>query len=110
VGETPSKCPEHGRAQYSGRALVNVTQRSGVAIPGSGNAVVVSIGDITRGRTRLSVSHRDGTELVVSTMVTQGDELSFELDSVRYRLVVEELRNLLIGDDYAVIEVGEDRR
>jgi hypothetical protein len=86
---------------------MTVVQREERAIPGSDGSVRIRLDDITDGQVLLAVVTADGDPLLQRTSVTQGDKLDFTVGKKRYTVHVNELRNLLIGDDFAKITVAE---
>jgi hypothetical protein len=84
-----------------------VVQREERAIPGSDGSVRVRLGDITEGQALLSIVTADGEYLLERASVTQGDTVRFFLRKKQYAVHIKELRNILIGDDFAKITVSE---
>ncbi|MEX2560451.1 MAG: DUF5329 family protein, partial [Pirellulales bacterium] len=82
-----------------------VFQRTSEAIPGSRGYLRVRVGDITAGQVILELRAEDGTELIDKVSVREGDSLEFELNGERYSLHVKRLANVLVGDDWAELEV-----
>lgn len=89
-----------------GRSEVTVVQRSSKEVPGSGGFLRIHVSDITAGQTLLSVVATDGRTIIEEQSLRAGEEARFQLGAAQYRLRVEELKNLLIGDDFAVISVA----
>ena len=86
---------------------MTVMQREEKIIPGSDKSVRIRLGDITEGQVLLSVVTADGEYLLQRTSVEQGDELRFDVGKDEFLIRVVELRNILIGDDFAKITVAE---
>lgn len=84
-----------------------VAQREAVEIPGSDGTVRVRLGDITAGQVFLWVVTADDETLLRRTSLAQGDMVEFAVGKKRYTIHVKELRNILIGDDFAKIVVSE---
>lgn len=86
---------------------LTVVQRRSKPIPGFHGAISVRIGDITFGQVLLDILSDDVLRPVVDTVsVRKGDVIPFELAGVKYCLLVVELRNFLIGDDFAVLDIS----
>jgi hypothetical protein len=83
-----------------------VMQREERSIPGSDGSVRIRLGDITDGQVLLSVGTDDEDKLLERTSVAQGDTVWFSVGKQKYTVHVEELRNILIGDDFAKITVA----
>lgn len=84
---------------------LTIIQREERAIPGSEGTVRLRLGDITEGQAHLSVVTADGDFLHEKVSVQQGNKLEFTIGKKEYVLQVHELRNILIGDDFARISV-----
>lgn len=84
-----------------------VIQREERAIPGSDGSVRIRLGDITGGQALLSVVTAEDDPLLERISVAQGDRVEFAVGKKRYAVHVKELRNLLIGDDFAKLTVAE---
>lgn len=82
-----------------------VFQRTSEAIPGSRGYLRVYAGDITAGQVILELRAEDGANLIDKVSVRQGDSPEFELNGERYSLHVKRLANVLVGDDWAELEV-----
>jgi len=96
----PGKLPlRDGRAQFV------VQQRKSANVPGSNGWLVVHIDDITMGGVLLDVATADGKTVVPQQIVHEREAIEFALADERYVLVIEKLRNLLIGDDHAELRV-----
>jgi hypothetical protein len=78
-------------------------QRTRAEVVGTGGYLRVAIGDITHGQTLLSVSGADRRAIVEQRSMRAGDHVDVDLGEGRYVLRVEQLHNLLIGDDHAVL-------
>lgn len=90
-----------------GKVQIKVYQRDSKPIPGSKGNVTIAIADVTRGQVTVTMSYGTEETLIPSTSVQKGDELSFAVKGNRYVLTLKELKNYLIGQDYAVFEVTE---
>jgi hypothetical protein len=86
---------------------LTVVQRSSKPIPGFHGAVNVKIGDITGGQVLLEILSDESLRPLVDTVSVQaGDAVSFEVQDTRCYVSVIELRNFLMGDDFAVLEIS----
>jgi hypothetical protein len=85
---------------------VAVIQRHTRPIPGSDGRLFVRVGDITEGQALVSVENESGEEVLAPMSLRQGDHAEFRLAGERFYLQVRELRNLLIGDDFALCEIS----
>lgn len=89
---------------------MTVVQRHGKDVPGFHGAIKVKIGDITHGQVLLEIVSEEVLRPVVDTIsVRVGDVTPFRLGNAEFYLSVVELRNFLIGDDFAVFEISTTR-
>jgi hypothetical protein len=86
-----------------------VVQREERAVPGSDGTVLIRVGDITDGQAFLTIVNADREELLPRTSVKQGDAVEFRLGAKHFSVKVNELRNILIGDDFAKLTVAEGK-
>ena len=84
-----------------------IMQREEEAIPGSDGSVRIRLGDITGGQVLISVVTADKDYLLQRTSVSQGDRVGFSVGEKQYTIHVKELRNILIGEDFAKLVVSE---
>jgi hypothetical protein len=84
---------------------VTVKQRSTTAIPGTDEAIRVTIDDITANQVRASLSLKDGTAVLADRSLVPGDAAAFEFGGASYRLKLKQLNNALIGEDFATFLV-----
>ncbi|MBK8096192.1 MAG: DUF5329 family protein [Planctomycetes bacterium] len=89
----------------AGKAQITVRQRQAQPVPGSRDGVRVEIDDITGGQTAMRVIARNGRVLAGPRSRRQGERLEFRLGTTDYAIVVAKLNNLLIGEDFADLEV-----
>ena len=86
---------------------ITLAQRTSKPIPGFEGIVRLAIRDITHQQVLLEVTSELLTLPIIDTVsVEEGDVLPFNVGGVVYYLSVIELRNHLIGDDFAVFEVS----
>jgi hypothetical protein len=83
-----------------------VVQRELRAIPGSEGTVRIRLGDVTDGQAFLEVVS-DENDLLPRQSVKAGDTVEFALGDKRYVVRVTELRNVLVGDDFAKLLIEE---
>ncbi|QDT44091.1 hypothetical protein Pan241w_41970 [Gimesia alba] len=86
---------------------MTIIQREERAVPGSDGTVMLRLGDITEGQVLLTVIAADGTVLHKRTSVKQGDQIQFVVGKKQYVLKITEMRNFLLGDDFAKIRIQE---
>jgi hypothetical protein len=112
----PTQARERSLAQKGARSApkldlpvesveMTVVQREERSIPGSDGSVRVRLGDITEGQVLLSIGTDDDHKLLEWTSVAQGDTVRFSVGKQNYTARIEELRNVLIGDDFAKITI-----
>lgn len=77
---------------------VTVKQRSTTAIPGTDEALRVTIDDITANQVRVSLSLKDGKSVLADRSMLPGDAAAFEFGGASYRLKLKQLNNALIGE------------
>ena len=89
-----------------GMAVIRIAQRTSEVVPGSNGKVQVHIADITAGQAELTIYHKEGKVILGTTSMKEGDKTTFDVDGFGYVLSIPELKNRLVGDDYAVIEIS----
>ena len=87
-------------------ASMIIHQRRSGDVPGSRGYLGVYLDDITYGQVMLTIYAADGTKLIDTTSVSEGDGLTFKLNGQEYVLYMRRLVNLLVGEDWAEIEVS----
>jgi len=85
---------------------LTIIQRTDKVIPGSHRGARIKLGDITQGQVLLSIRGPLGQPIVDTTSVREGDVVPFQCGKNAYYLTVVELRNLVVGDDFAVFDVS----
>jgi hypothetical protein len=85
---------------------MTVVQREERAIPGSEGTVRLRLGDVTDGQAFLEVVTSDET-LLPRKSIRAGDSVEFSVDKKKFTVRVVELRNILIGDDFAKLTIEE---
>jgi hypothetical protein len=86
---------------------LTIVQREVRSIPGSDGSVQVHLGDITDGQAFLSVVTGDHRTLLDRTSVSEDEAVQFAFGGQKYEVRIRELRNVLIGDDFAKLEITE---
>jgi len=87
-----------------------IIQREERAVPGSDGTVLIRVGDITDGQAFLTIVDDDRKELLSRTSVRTGDVVEFQIGGKHFAVKVNELRNILIGDDFAKLTVIEGKK
>jgi hypothetical protein len=90
-----------------GTADFTLPQRGSAALPGSDGIIEAAIGDITLGHVAVTVRLANGFTLVTTSPVREGEDVTFQLDGKTYKLIVKDLRNVLIGEDSATFTLVE---
>jgi hypothetical protein len=85
---------------------VTVLQRRSAELPGSGGYIELLAGDVTHGQVLAELRGAKGEQFVAPRSMRPGDVVPFTLGGEQYALVLQQLRNLLIGDDQAVFRVA----
>ncbi len=88
-----------------GSAAFTQPQRTTAPLPGSGGCLLLTIDDITRGQVMVSVATGEGAPLLGPVSLQEGASAGFALGEHRYALVLDELRNSLVGKDLALFRV-----
>jgi hypothetical protein len=86
---------------------LTIVQREVRSIPGSDGSVQIHLGDITDGQAFLMVVTGDNRTLLDRTSVAEDEAVQFSLGGRKYDVRIRELRNVLIGDDFAKLEITE---
>lgn len=88
---------------------VLLRQRSSTVVPGSSAGVYLSISDVTAGQVHVWVTLASGETLIEDRSLREGDELPLALGGKGYVLRLKDLRNKLIGHDWATFTIAEQR-
>ena len=86
---------------------MTVKQRSTTAVPGSDEALRITIDDITAGQVMVSLADNDGKGVLASTSLKQGETAEFKFQQQKYQLTLSELENELVGEDFATIAISQ---
>jgi hypothetical protein len=87
-------------------AKMTVKQRSTTVVPGSGDALVLTVDDITGGQVIASLATSSGDTVLPSRSLTPDDTVPFKIGSSSYSLTLKQLNNALIGEDFATFIVS----
>jgi hypothetical protein len=85
---------------------IELKQRSMAEVPGTAASTALSIGDVTRGQVSVALSQGERI-LLEPTPLRQGQRVVVQLERQRYEIVVESLKNSLIGEDDATLMIRE---
>jgi hypothetical protein len=85
---------------------LTIRQRSSQTIPGLKGLAAVHLDDITRGQVILTIEDKANAPIVGPISVRSDDVVSFQVNGQAFFMHVVELRNELIGDDFATVEVS----
>jgi hypothetical protein len=99
VSKTPSKSKSLAIAGLP--VYLTVNQRSTTEIPGSDGNLSVTVDDVTRGQTMVSIVRTGAAPLLGPVSMKQGDMQELDVDGVRYTLQLTKLNNTLVGEDTA---------
>jgi hypothetical protein len=80
---------------------VTVKQRTTTAVPGSDEALSVTIDDITRGQVIVSLAEKDGNVVLAPKSLAERASATFKLGGKAYSMTLSELDNELVGEDSA---------
>jgi len=79
----------------------SASQRSTTPLPGSEGKLLITLSDITVGQVLVTLSWDDGRPVVATRSIRQDGIVTFAVNSHTYRLKLEKLTNVLIGEDTA---------
>lgn len=85
---------------------IAVHQRRSAAVPGSGQALFVRLGDITGGQVMLGIEGPEGQSVVDARSVRYGDVVRFDLSGEEHYLQVLKLHNMLFDNDFAELRLS----
>jgi hypothetical protein len=80
---------------------MTVKQRTTTPVPGSEEALSVTIDDVTRGQVMVSLAGKDGNVVLGPTSLAEGKSAKFKLGEKSYSVTLSELDNELVGEDSA---------
>jgi hypothetical protein len=106
-GPVPQTAPAQRPPAIRGLPVeLTVKQRSTTAVPGSDEALRITIDDITAGQVIVSLADKEGSSVFAAASLKEGETAEFAFQQQKYRLTVNELDNELIGEDFATIVVS----
>jgi protein tyrosine phosphatase (PTP) superfamily phosphohydrolase (DUF442 family) len=88
---------------------VTVMQRGSAALSGLDEAISVRLGDITDGAVDVDLIRHGAASTLAASSMKAGDVLAFDLGGVTYYLGLRKLKNVAVGDDYAMFVVSRRR-
>lgn len=94
--------------EFDGITEFTAYQRSTSELPYSGGSILIALDDITRGQVMVSISWKGGSTIVASRSLRQGDIIIFEVGDYSYKLKLDFLNNVLIGEDLAEFKFWKD--
>lgn len=83
---------------------LELLQRSKAEVPGAAESTILSIDDVTRSQVLVTLSRGELT-LLEPTSLRQGQRAVVQFEQQRYEVVLESLRNNLVGEDNATIVI-----
>lgn len=86
---------------------MTVKQRSTTAVPGAGDALRLTIDDITRGQVIVSLSAKDGSAVLSQVSLSMHGTARFKYGNGEYVLRLTKLYNALIGEDHASFFIAD---
>jgi hypothetical protein len=86
---------------------LEIRQRSTNEVPGSDDSLQITIDDITAGQVMVSLADKDGKAVLAATSLEQGEMAEFKFQEQEYQLMLRELDNELVGEDFATIVISQ---
>jgi hypothetical protein len=86
---------------------MTVKQRSTTAVPGSDESLRITVDDITAGQVMVSLADEDGKTVLAATSLKERETVEFDFMRGEYQLLVRELDNDLIGDDFVTVVISQ---
>ena len=83
----------------------SASQRTTTPLPESDGKLVLTLDDITAGQVLVTLSWHDGKPVVATRSVRQGEIVTVTVNSHTYKLKLEKLTNVLIGEDAALFRL-----
>lgn len=102
AGRNVATEPEPVQSTTGKATELTIKQRKSKLVPGTN--LRISIDDITAGQVLISIT--DGSNVVLDKSLKLGDVAAFTIDGETQYVRVRQLTNLLIGEDFAVLEVA----
>jgi ABC-type phosphate transport system auxiliary subunit len=85
--------------------IITVKQRSTTPVPGTDEALRLTIDDITADKVMTSLAMKDGASVLAGRLMSQGEAAAFDYQGAAYRLKLKQLNNALIGEDFATFVI-----
>lgn len=103
---TPA-APVRAPLQVKGSTTFTISQRTTTALPGSADALLLTIDDITGGQTMTSLEWRDGEHVLGPRALRLNDTVDFIVGGQNWRLTLSQMHNELIGNDWVEFTLRE---
>ena len=87
-------------------ASLRVPQRATLELPGARGYYFISLQDITAGQVVLEMIEAPGTRHAGPVSLREGESVSLELPEETYTVRIRELVNVLLGEDWAMVDVS----
>ena len=84
---------------------LTVNQRSTTQIPGSDGELLITVDDVTRGQTMVSIVRTGAATLMGPVSMKDGDSKNLQIDGTVYTLQLTQLNNELVGEDTASFSI-----
>jgi hypothetical protein len=86
---------------------MTVKQRSSTAVPGSEGRLLLTVDDITRGQVMASLATAAGDAVMSPRSMLADEDATFRFGGSSYSLMLKELNNALVGEDFASFIVSD---
>lgn len=86
-------------------AQFSASQRSTAPLPKSDGKLLLTLDDITAGQVLVTLSWDDGRAVVATRSVRQDEIVTFTVSNHVYKLKLEKITNVLIGEDTALFRL-----
>lgn len=83
----------------------SASQRSTTPLPKSDGKLLITLSDITASQVLVTLSWDDGRPVVATRSIHQDEIVTFTVNSHTYKLKLEKLTNVLIGEDTALFRL-----
>ena len=103
---TPA-APARAPLRIEGSTTFTMSQRTTAALPGSADALLLTIDDITGGQTMTSLEWRDGEHVLGPRALRLNDSIDFSVADHHWRLTLSHMHNELIGNDWVEFTLRE---
>lgn len=82
-----------------------IPQRQSQPLAGTNGTILAHIGDITGGQVLLTISDATGAQILSTVSMKEGDIQTMVICGTSFEVELIQLRNFLVGDDFAVFEI-----